>query len=108
MRRITSLLTVLVTALAIGVPAAYAADQAGQAGSKTGSGWVSPDRLNVNTATVEQLAKVPGLNETTAKAIVQYREKNGPFTNFNQLQYVKGVDPLTLTKLNQYLLVVTP
>lgn len=104
MRRAIRFMTVVVAALAIGVPAVYAADPMGQAGAHRGSGWTSTNRLNVNTATVEQLAKVPGLDMATAKAIVDYRDKNGPLDSVEQLQFVRGMDQNTLNSLYQYLL----
>lgn len=41
--------------------------------------------VNVNTASVQLLQYVAGLNKTVAENIVKYREKNGPFTNREQL-----------------------
>jgi competence protein ComEA len=48
-------------------------------------------KVNVNTATAEQLAALPGVGEVTAKAIVQYREMNGPFKKVDDLMEVKGI-----------------
>jgi uncharacterized protein len=44
--------------------------------------------VNVNTASVQLLQYVAGLNKTVATNIVKYREKNGPFTNREQLLQV--------------------
>jgi uncharacterized protein len=44
--------------------------------------------VNVNTASVQLLQYVAGLNKTVATNIVKYREKNGPFTNREQLKQV--------------------
>jgi uncharacterized protein len=41
--------------------------------------------VNVNTASVQLLQYVSGLNKTVAENIVKYREENGPFTNREQL-----------------------
>jgi uncharacterized protein len=41
--------------------------------------------VNVNTASVQLLQYVAGLNKTIAQNIVKYREKNGPFTSREQL-----------------------
>lgn len=41
--------------------------------------------VNVNTASVQLLQFVAGLNKTVAENIVKYREKNGPFTNREEL-----------------------
>lgn len=41
--------------------------------------------LDLNTATVEQLAALPGLGEERAKMIMRVREKNGPFKSLEEL-----------------------
>ena len=48
--------------------------------------------LNVNTATQQELAAVPGLNADLAKAIVQYREEMGDFMSIDELADVPGMD----------------
>lgn len=47
--------------------------------------------LNINTANVEELTKIKGVNEVKAKLIVKYREDNGAFKNFDELKNVKGI-----------------
>ncbi|MBE0616864.1 MAG: helix-hairpin-helix domain-containing protein [Proteobacteria bacterium] len=104
MRTALRFLAVLMTVLAVGVPSAFAADAMGQAKPKTGNEFTSTDRINVNTASVAQLAKIPGLDETKAKAIVAYRDKHGPFMAFHDLSSVAGIDPMDVDGLSQYLL----
>lgn len=48
-------------------------------------------KINVNSATAEQLAALPGVGEVTAKAIVDYRQMNGPFKTVDDLMEVKGI-----------------
>ena len=47
--------------------------------------------LNVNTATREELAALPGAGEKLAEAILAYREENGPFRSVSELLNVKGM-----------------
>lgn len=47
--------------------------------------------LNINTATVEQLAQVPGLNEELATGIVQYRDDMGDIQSMDELTEVPGI-----------------
>ena len=47
--------------------------------------------INLNSSTKEELMKIPGINETMADAIVKYREKNGPFENYDDLDKVKNL-----------------
>ncbi|MBQ6839475.1 MAG: RNA-binding transcriptional accessory protein [Oscillospiraceae bacterium] len=49
--------------------------------------------VDVNTASASLLQQVSGLNGTTAKNIVIYREENGPFTARNQLKKVSKLGP---------------
>ena len=49
--------------------------------------------VDVNTASRSLLEQVSGLNATTAKNIVAYREENGPFANRTQLKKVPKLGP---------------
>jgi len=49
--------------------------------------------VDVNTASVSLLQKVSGLNSTTAKNVVVYREENGAFTSRSQLKKVPKLGP---------------
>ncbi len=49
--------------------------------------------VDVNTASASLLQQVSGLNATTAKNVVAYREENGPFTARNQLKKVAKLGP---------------
>ncbi len=49
--------------------------------------------VDVNTASVSLLQQVSGLNSTTAKNVVVYREENGPFTARSQLKKVPKLGP---------------
>lgn len=56
-------------------------------------------KINVNKATADQLTKC-GISTTLAKAIVEYREKSGPFKSPEDLMKVKGMTKELLNKLN--------
>lgn len=64
---------------------------------------LAEDLLNVNTATVEQLAAVPGLNEELAKNIVQYRDDLGDLQSLDELTEVPGISKDLLGKLKDYI-----
>ncbi len=51
----------------------------------------SQDLININTATASQLATLPHIGPSTAKKIVEYREKNGPFQKLEDLMKVPGI-----------------
>ena len=48
-------------------------------------------KLNINTATVEQLQTLPGIGETKAKNIIEYRNTNGNFTKIEDILEVPGI-----------------
>jgi competence ComEA-like helix-hairpin-helix protein len=55
--------------------------------------------LDLNAATAEELAGLPGIGEKTARAIVEEREANGAFASPDDLARVKGVGPKTIERL---------
>lgn len=55
-------------------------------------------RVNVNTATAPELAKVMHLDSSQAEALVEYRKKNGKFADFDALVAVPGAPLEALTK----------
>ena len=48
-------------------------------------------KININTASVEELTELQKVGPTTAERIVAYREANGPFRTVDDLVNVKGV-----------------
>jgi competence ComEA-like helix-hairpin-helix protein len=62
-------------------------------------------KINLNTATMEQLAKIPGLNKDLAKKLVDQRKKNGEFVDMEELLEVKGINQDLLRSLKKYLLI---
>ncbi|MCI0568296.1 MAG: helix-hairpin-helix domain-containing protein [Acidobacteria bacterium] len=56
-------------------------------------------RVNLNTATAEDLTSLPGIGPSYAKRIVDYREKNGPFKRVEDLLNVQGIGEKTLEKI---------
>lgn len=55
--------------------------------------------VNLNTATVEELDELPGVGEATALAIVEDRERNGPFSSPEDLMRVSGIGEKKFEKL---------
>ena len=47
--------------------------------------------ININTADQNQLETLPGVGETTAKAIITYREKSGGYTKIEDIMNVPGI-----------------
>ena len=53
--------------------------------------------IDINTASESVLRCVPGLNKSSAKAIIQYRESTRKFENRHEVLQVKGIGPVTWT-----------
>ena len=60
---------------------------------------VQAEPVNINTADATALAKaLNGVGPAKAKAIVSYREKNGPFKSVDQLAMVEGITQKLIDK----------
>jgi len=55
-------------------------------------------KLNINTATAEQLMKLPRIGYTKARDIVAHRKELGGYTSIDQLTDIKGIGPKTVDK----------
>lgn len=64
--------------------------------------------VNLNSATVAELDAVKGIGPGKAKAIVEYRDKNGPFKSVDDLANVKGFGAKSIDKLRAELSVGNP
>ncbi|MDF8329744.1 ComEA family DNA-binding protein [Aeromonas salmonicida] len=53
-------------------------------------------KVNLNTASINELTALKGIGEKKAQAIVDFREKQGKFTTVEQLVDVSGIGPATL------------
>ena len=58
-------------------------------------------KVNVNTATVQELESLPGIGISKAEAIVKHREANGKFKSVEDLTQVKGVGEKILEKISK-------
>lgn len=55
--------------------------------------------ININLADAAELDALPGIGEVLAKAIVTYRDENGPFQSINEIMEVKGIGEKKFEKL---------
>lgn len=60
-------------------------------------------KTNINSANKADLQQVPGIGESKATAIIEYREKEGLFQTIEDLKNVSGIGEKTVEKLKEYL-----
>ncbi|GAJ23077.1 unnamed protein product [marine sediment metagenome] len=56
---------------------------------------IAEEKINLNTATLEELTKLQRIGPVYAQRIIDYREAYGPFEKIEDLMKVKGIGPKT-------------
>ena len=59
-------------------------------------------KMDLNLATTEELTIIPGIGESTAKNIIEYRNKIGRFYKIEDLLNVKGIGKKQLEEISKY------
>ena len=73
-------------------PAAGTSATPGGAGGGSAAGGVTVDgKVNLNTATLDQLEQLPGVGPVLAQRILDWREANGHFSSVDELREVSGI-----------------
>jgi competence protein ComEA len=90
--RIVAMGLALVLALGLSSGVALAAAKEAPAG-----------KVNINSASVQQLSALPGVGEKLAARIVEYRQKSGGFKSVQELMNVKGVGEKNFARLQPFL-----
>jgi len=70
----------------------------GSSSGATGTGGTAA-KVNVNTATLDQLEALPGIGPVLAQRIIDYREQHGPFGSVQDLLNVSGIGDAHLADL---------
>ena len=60
-------------------------------------------KVNINTASAEELQTIPGIGAAKAAAIIEYREVQGEFKSTEEIQNVPGIKGKTFEKIQPYL-----
>jgi competence protein ComEA len=62
-------------------------------------------KININTASAEQLESLPGVGPATARAIIEYRKQHGGFQSVDELIEVRGIGPKKLEQIRPHVVV---
>ncbi len=65
--------------------------------------YLQGNPLDINTASVEELAKIPYLSINEVIKIVEYREVHGRYESLDDLRYIPGLDPALVERIRPFL-----
>lgn len=63
------------------------------------------EKININTATVDELVTLSGIGKTTAESIIEYRNNNNGFLDIEEIMKVKGIGESKFEAIKDYITV---
>jgi comEA protein len=100
MKKTFAILVILVCFVSFGSPPGFSEQTA-----KSKSQASSELRIDLNTATREELTELPGVGDTVAARIIAYRDENGGFEKIEEIMNVRGIGEKTFLKFRDRLYV---
>ncbi len=58
-------------------------------------------KININTATAEELDALPGIGPALGQRIVDYRTEHGPFTKIEDIKQVRGIGDVLFEQIRE-------
>ena len=59
--------------------------------------------VNINTANIDELMDIKDIGRSKAKAIIEYRDKNGNFNSIDDIKNVDGIGDSLFEKIKMYI-----
>lgn len=81
------------------VPVAGGGGAGGGGAGGGGASGAATGPIDLNTATAEQLDSLPGIGPSIAAAIIEHRDRNGPFASVDELLDVPGIGDAKLAQV---------
>ncbi len=75
------------------------------AGNKIKNSGLPAENIDINKASVDEFASLPGIGPKTAAAIFEYRKRNGDFRKVEDLKNIKGIGKAKFEKIRNYIFV---
>lgn len=63
------------------------------------------EKININTATLEELDSLPGIGPVIAQKIIDYRQEHGPYQSIEAIMDVSGIGPATFDRIKELITV---
>ncbi len=60
-------------------------------------------KIDLNSATIDELVELPGIGDTVAERIVRFREEHGPFKSTQDLKQVKGIGSKLYERIKDFI-----
>ena len=60
-------------------------------------------KISINTSNIESLIMIPGIGESTAKKIIEYRDEYGFFNSLEEIKNVKGIGDKKYEKIKDHI-----
>jgi competence protein ComEA len=61
-----------------------------------------PRSININTASKEELTRLPGIGDAMAERILAYRDENGSFSTIDELINIRGIGRKKLDRISPF------
>lgn len=78
---------------------AVACDQRPSATIRSSNSAIAEHTININTATADELTRIPHVGDKLAAKIIEHREANGPFRRVEHLMLIQGISDQRFRKI---------